>query len=300
MSPTPGTWARPAGDADRHPGRHGGPADQGRAQPAGPGRDAGRPHPVCRRLWVRGRARRVTPIDIAAGKPRRLILAANSAAALAVTPDGRTLYVASRAGMVTPVDVATGQPGRPISVPEPSALAVTPDGRTLFAITSRNTVTPISIPGGKPGPPIKVGPIPTALAVTPDGRTLYVADNNDQNVLPIDIATRIPGRPIPVGRYLMALAVTPDGRTLYTADGDDNMVAVLHPAISKPTPQSRPPGITAPGGARPDRPASNALPTGSADASRALRRNPTTQLCPGRPERCLAPPSVRGWVDCAA
>jgi len=59
----------------------------------------------------------VTPIDIAAGQPRRLIPAANSAAALAVTPDGHTLYVASRAGMITPVDVATGKPGRPISVP---------------------------------------------------------------------------------------------------------------------------------------------------------------------------------------
>src|SRR6266581_1208562 len=94
MSPTPGTWARPAGDADRHPGRHGGPADQGRAQPAGPGRDAGRPHPVCRRLRVRGRARRVTPIDIPAGMAGRPIRAGPNPQALAVTPDGRTLYVA--------------------------------------------------------------------------------------------------------------------------------------------------------------------------------------------------------------
>src|SRR6266566_2143105 len=169
--------------AGQHPGRHPANADQGRAQPAGLGRDARRPYLVRRRFRLRGRARRVTPIDVATGKPGGLIPAASSGAALAVTPDGRTVYVAARAGTVTPVDVATGQPGRPISVPEPSALAVTPDGRTLYVADNNDqNVLPIDIATRIPGRPIPVGRYLMALAVTPDGRTLYTADGDDNTV----------------------------------------------------------------------------------------------------------------------
>src|SRR5215472_14753428 len=63
---------------------------------------------------------------------RQVTEAGASAAAIAITPNGRTAYVLT-AGAIIPVNLATRKPGRPIKFGDSaSVIASSPDGRTAY------------------------------------------------------------------------------------------------------------------------------------------------------------------------
>jgi len=101
----------------------------------------------------------VTPISTATKKAGRAINVPNTAAFMAITPDGQTVYVVSpnspndiyNTSTVTPISTATDTAGKPIMISSGGvdAIAITPNGQTAYVADNQEsqgtTVTPTRV-----------------------------------------------------------------------------------------------------------------------------------------------------------
>lgn len=176
------------------------------------------------------------------------VKAPNSAAGLALTPDGKKLF-ATLGGANTTTSVvsynvspdgtlaSTGQ--QPTVIPGSALMAlslpaITPDGKYLFvtgaftntlntfAIGSDASLTPV-------GPQLTTGDRPVLPGVTPDGRFLYVTMEGGNSIQGWAIGsggtlTPVPGGPVKLESMPHGVAVTPDSRRLYLPTAGGNTV----------------------------------------------------------------------------
>jgi DNA-binding beta-propeller fold protein YncE len=169
------------------------------------------------------------------GPPRRWVVAASAAAAVAVIAlvaglvlpislqHGASLaavpehmaYVAAN-GEVIPVDLSSGTALRPIRLGVPGGTVgavLAPGGRTVYVATTRGYVVPVDTATRKAEPAVRIGGIPQGMLMSPDGRTGYVIEP-PYGVAVVNFATnRAAGFVTVSGAWNFAL--TPDGKTLY-------------------------------------------------------------------------------------
>jgi YVTN family beta-propeller protein len=181
----------------------------------------------------RGDAEVVAAIDIASGTTV-FMLPINSAAGIAISPDGTLLYALScdrrtyyqyPAGRLTVVDAASGTVADGIAVGAcPETVTVSPDG-TCLSITHYDThsVSMVNLATGAVNA-VALRDAPLGVLFTPDGTHVYVSN---EHALTVIDTTTTDACDLVSGDLPRGLQLSPDGKYAYCTNFGDGTISVI-------------------------------------------------------------------------
>jgi WD40 repeat protein len=163
--------------------------------------------------WRDGK--RVSQMNVGAGKPLHSVEFPEAVYFFAVSPDGKLLAAYGRDRTLRIVDRATGKVVREFGrYPElVSRLAFAPDGRTLAVAVEDDTIRLEDTTTGEQREMLRFPTMPTAFVFSPEGKTLTVALADNSLVL-VEVASGKERLALGMAERAGQLAYSPDGKLL--------------------------------------------------------------------------------------
>ena len=144
----------------------------------------------------------------------------HSAAAVALSPDGKLLYAADQtADAVVVIDTGSNAVAGTIKIADPRSVVLSPDGKSLFVSSGNfDKVFVIDTASKSTRATFDVGRQPVGLALSPDAKTLFCCNQFTDDVSVIDLAKKGKQTRVRVVREPRYAAVGQGGKTLVVAN----------------------------------------------------------------------------------